>query len=121
MATKNYSLDTNPDDDGNATAANQVLMIADLDSLVFLANNTNGAVQDILVDTNQLLGRSTSSNLNTKSFTGSTLNNLVSDMNAFYAAFPDVDVLYIQTFVDGLQPGGLLPAGYSSVITYSNV
>jgi hypothetical protein len=121
MATNNYSLDTNPGDDGNATAANQVIMIGDLGSLVDLAVNTNGAVQDILMDTNQLLGRSGASNLNTKSFTGSTLNNLLSDMNAFYAAFPNVDVLYIQTFVDGLQPGGLLPAGYSSVITYSIV
>ena len=114
---------------GAATAANQTTQInVAADSLTQL--NEIGALQLTQIGqlgnigANQLtiINRTKGSNLTSINFTGSSLNNLVSNENAYFSGVAaDYYIVFKSTFVDGLQPGGLLPAGYSSIITYSLV
>lgn len=66
-----------------------------------------------------LAGRGRTPNVSNASFHATTLTAVVSAANTFFTANPNLYIISSTTFVDGLLAGGLLPAGYSTVITYS--
>lgn len=123
MAIETYDLNTNGGGGGEATAANQVAQIALEQLIVDYLQDIDSYQAPILTELEAIntYNRPNSSNLHTFIDTQPSLSALQTNIQAFYASFPGVFVISTNIFTDGFLPGGLAPAGYSCVITYSTV